>query len=209
MPGQSLRQLFFKGLSENSEGRCFRAKNWMAVRSRTGTRDEGESPSWASTEKQRSQSARCSKTLREADHLSVARAGFPTSWSCGQNHFSPRCPHPKSLAAAPLAIFRQALNREPSGVPKSTGDRVRTVARRLQPLPIGAIHHTPCLIIKTSAVLMMFFGSVLPGHGQSAPTIGTQPLSQTNLAGTAVTFSVVVAGRGPRADSSERAGSWR
>ena len=149
------------------------------------------------------------QTLPAAGLLAVGCVGSVVTAHHGDAPPSPPCPQPKSLAAAPLAIFRQALNREPSGVPKSTGDRVRTVARRLQPLPIGAIHHTPCLIIKTSAVLMMFFGSVLPGHGQSAPTIGTQPLSQTNLAGTAVTFSVVVAGRGPRADSSERAGSWR
>jgi sugar lactone lactonase YvrE len=36
-------------------------------------------------------------------------------------------------------------------------------------------------------------------HGQSAPTITTQPASQTNLPGTNVTFSVAVAGAGPYA----------
>jgi hypothetical protein len=34
-------------------------------------------------------------------------------------------------------------------------------------------------------------------HGQSAPTITTQPLSQTNLVGSNVTFSVTVSGTGP------------
>ncbi|MGD1086550.1 MAG: hypothetical protein ABSA47_17575, partial [Verrucomicrobiota bacterium] len=34
-------------------------------------------------------------------------------------------------------------------------------------------------------------------HAQSAPTITTQPVSQTNLVGSNVTFSVVVTGSGP------------
>jgi hypothetical protein len=32
--------VFFKSLSENSKGGCFRAKGWLA------RRDEGEYPSW-------------------------------------------------------------------------------------------------------------------------------------------------------------------
>src|SRR5208282_6917712 len=66
----------------------------------------------SSTEKQRSQPAVCSKTLRAAGLLAVGGVGsvvIPTSRDRGQTHSSPPYPHPKSLAAAPLAIFRQAL----------------------------------------------------------------------------------------------------
>jgi hypothetical protein len=76
----------------------------------------------------RSQPAVCSKTLRAARLLAVGRIGSVVTAHSGYAPPSPPCPHPKSLAAAPLAIFRQALllyGRSPQGshrsrnVPKS------------------------------------------------------------------------------------------
>ena len=76
----------------------------------------------SSTEEQRSQPALCSKTLppspklwrtsRAAGLLAVGRVGSVVTARRGDAPPSPPCPHPKSLAAAPLAIFRQALNRD-------------------------------------------------------------------------------------------------
>ena len=64
----------------------------------------------SSTEEQRSQPALCSKTLRAAGLLPVGRVGSVVTAHYGDAPPSPPCPQPKSLAAAPLAIFRQALN---------------------------------------------------------------------------------------------------
>jgi hypothetical protein len=63
----------------------------------------------SSTEEQRSQPAVCSKTLRAAGLLSVGRVGSVVTAHYGDAPPSPPCPQPKSLAAAPLAIFRQTL----------------------------------------------------------------------------------------------------
>ena len=65
----------------------------------------------SSTEEQRSQSALCSKTLRAAALLAVRGVGSVVIARCGDTPPSPPCPQPKSLAAAPRAIFRQALKR--------------------------------------------------------------------------------------------------
>src|SRR5947207_9046531 len=67
-------------------------------------------PCGSSTEEQRSQTTFCAKTLRAAALLSFAGVG-----SVGTAHYwdappSPPWPKPKPLAAAPLVIFRQALN---------------------------------------------------------------------------------------------------
>ena len=63
----------------------------------------------SSTEEQRSQAALFSKTLRAAGLLSAGRVGSVVTAHYGDAPPSPPSPHPKSLAAAPLAIFRQAL----------------------------------------------------------------------------------------------------
>src|SRR5271169_227087 len=65
----------------------------------------------SSTEEQRSQPAVCSKTLRAAGLSAVGRVGSLVTARSGDASHSPPCPHPKSLAAAPLAIFRQALRK--------------------------------------------------------------------------------------------------
>ena len=66
-------------------------------------------PHGSSTEEQRSQTAFFSKTLRAAGLLAVARVGSVVTARCGDAPTSPPWPQPKSLAAAPLVIFKQAL----------------------------------------------------------------------------------------------------
>ena len=63
----------------------------------------------SSTEEQRSQTALCTKTLRAVGLLSLAGVGSVVTARCGDAPPSPPWPKPKSLAAAPLVIFRQAL----------------------------------------------------------------------------------------------------
>ena len=85
----------------------------------------------SSIEEQRSQPAVCSKTLPPSPRLQPSLKLWPTGWrtswaagllsvGCvgsvviarsGDTPPSPPCPQPKSLAAAPLAIFRQALKQ--------------------------------------------------------------------------------------------------
>ena len=69
-------------------------------------------PCGSSTEKQRSQTAFSAKTLRAAGLLSLAGVGSVVTARCGDAPTSPPWPNPKSLAAALLAIFRQALSLE-------------------------------------------------------------------------------------------------
>src|SRR5262245_50303838 len=66
-------------------------------------------PGGSSTEEQRSQPAFSAKTLRAAGLLAVACVGPTVTARCGDAPASPPWPRPKSLAAAPFRIFRQAL----------------------------------------------------------------------------------------------------
>ena len=66
-------------------------------------------PGGSSTEEQRSQRACCAKTLRAAGLSAMGCVGSVLTAPCGDARTSPPCPWPKSLAAAPLTIFRQAL----------------------------------------------------------------------------------------------------
>ncbi len=68
-------------------------------------------PCGSSAEKQRSQTAFLRETLRAADLLSVACVGSVVTARCGDTPTSPPCPQPKSLAAAPLIIFKPALKQ--------------------------------------------------------------------------------------------------
>src|SRR5436190_10196191 len=63
------------------------------------------------TEEQRSQRAFSAKTLRAADLLALAGVGSAVTARRGDAPASPPWPPPKSLAAGPHAIFRQALTR--------------------------------------------------------------------------------------------------
>src|SRR5436190_21940329 len=66
-------------------------------------------PRGSSTEEQRSQPACGEKPLRAAGLLAVAGVGSVLTARCGDARTSPPWPQPKSLAAAPFPIFRQAL----------------------------------------------------------------------------------------------------
>jgi len=65
------------------------------------------------TEEQRSQAAFSAKTLRAAVLLAVARVGSPVTARFGDAPASPPWPQPKSLAAGPHAILKQALSDWP------------------------------------------------------------------------------------------------
>src|SRR5713226_4613683 len=67
-------------------------------------------PGGSSTEEQRSQTAFSPKTLRAAGLLSVAGVGSFLTARCGDARHSPPWPQPKSLAAAPLVVSKQALS---------------------------------------------------------------------------------------------------
>src|SRR5258708_1298958 len=67
-------------------------------------------PGGSSTEEQRSQTAFSAKTLRAAGLLSLAGVGSFLTARCGDARNSPPWPQPKSLAAAPLVVSKQALS---------------------------------------------------------------------------------------------------
>ena len=73
---------------------------------------EVHTPRGSSTEEQRSQAASCAKTLRVAGLSVLACVGSAVTARCGDVPTSPPWPNPKSHAAAPRAIFRQALKAE-------------------------------------------------------------------------------------------------
>src|SRR5258708_28433108 len=69
-------------------------------------------PVGSSTEEQRSQTAFSAKTLRAAGLLSVAGVDSFLTSRCGAlRAATPPWPQPKSLAAAPLVVSKQALSR--------------------------------------------------------------------------------------------------
>src|SRR6266700_6857356 len=69
-------------------------------------------PGGSSTEEQRSQTAFSPKTLRAAGLLSVAGVGSFLTARCGDARNSPPWTQPKSLAAAPRVVSKQALTTE-------------------------------------------------------------------------------------------------
>src|ERR1017187_3782174 len=66
-------------------------------------------PCGSSTEEQRRQTAFSPKTLRAAGLLPAAVVGSALKARCGDSHASPPRLRPKSLAARPLVVFKQAL----------------------------------------------------------------------------------------------------
>src|SRR6266542_1375154 len=66
--------------------------------------------SGAVTEEQRSQPAFSAKTLRAAGLLAAASVGSAVTARCGDAPTSPPWLQPKSFAAGPHGIFRQALS---------------------------------------------------------------------------------------------------
>src|SRR5436190_20079162 len=82
----------------------------VAQQARRRGATKGKTPRGSPTEEQRSQRACCAKTLRAAGLLAVGCVGSVLTARCGDARTSPPCPRPKSLAAAPLIVFRQALS---------------------------------------------------------------------------------------------------
>src|SRR6266702_1795637 len=80
-------------------------------------------PGGSSTEEQRSQTAFCPKTLRAAGLLSVAGVDSFLTARCGALRAATApWPQPKSLAAAPLVVSKQALSQ--SRAPRLVAARV-------------------------------------------------------------------------------------
>src|SRR6266571_2377227 len=75
-------------------------------------RNEGAYPQRSVTEEQRSQAAFSAKTLRAADLLPTAGVGSAVTARYGDAPASPPRPSPKSLAAGPHGVFKQALCAE-------------------------------------------------------------------------------------------------
>src|SRR5215203_6597984 len=90
---------------------CLKIRKGAVFAPRAGWRGATKEniPGGSSTEEQRSQPACGAKTLREAVLLAVAGVGSVLTARCGDARTSPPWPHPKSLAAAPFLVFRQAL----------------------------------------------------------------------------------------------------
>src|SRR6266446_2408833 len=89
-------------------------------------------PGGSSTEEQRSQTAFSAKTLRAAGLLSVAGVGSLLTARCGDARNSPPWPQPKSLAAAPLVVSKQALKAISAkcGRPGAIASRLKVAFRR-------------------------------------------------------------------------------
>src|SRR5216684_9326854 len=108
-PASDLGSAFaFRACLETTRGAVFVEK--------AGWRDATKEniPGGSSTEEQRSQTAFSAKTLRAAGLLSVAGVGSFLTARCGDARNSPPWPQPKSLAAAPLVVSKQALRRDQS-----------------------------------------------------------------------------------------------
>jgi hypothetical protein len=82
-------------------------------------------PRGSSTEEQRSRAAFSTKTLRAAGLLSVAGVGSVVTARYRDAPPSPPMPQKKSLAASPLVVFKQALNR-PNPYPRRSRLRSAT-----------------------------------------------------------------------------------
>src|SRR5216683_3563433 len=95
---------------------CLETTRGAVFGEKAGWRDATKEniPGGSSTEEQRSQTAFSAKTLRAAGLLPVAGVGSFLTARCGDARNSPPWPQPKSLAAAPLVVSKQAL-RPPAG----------------------------------------------------------------------------------------------
>jgi len=113
-----------RSLSPERLRACLRIPRGAVFAGRAGWRGatQGAYPQRSVTEEQRSNAALPAKTLRAAALLAGAGVGSALTARCGDARTSPPCPQPKPLAAAPLAILRQALSDEPLPYRTSDGD---------------------------------------------------------------------------------------
>src|SRR5260221_1474276 len=97
--------------SPNVRRACFKIRRGPVFGQKAGwrgaTREHAQDGSV--TEEQRRQTAFCPKTFRAAGLLPVACVGSLLTARCGDARNSPPWPRPKSLAAGPLPILKQAL----------------------------------------------------------------------------------------------------
>ena len=107
---------------------CMKTTSGAVVEQKAVWRDATKEniPCGSLTEEQRSQTAFCSTTLRAAGLLAVGGVGSVVTARFGDAPPSPPCPQPKSFAAAPLVVFKQALPAQPTFIgnqtPSSTQD---------------------------------------------------------------------------------------
>ena len=108
---RSSRFAFRKSLKSNRLRACFKIRKGPVFGQKAGwrgaTREHTRQRSVS--EGQRSQTGFCPKTLRAAGLLPVACVGSFLTARCGDARNSPPWPRPKSLAAGPLPILKQAL----------------------------------------------------------------------------------------------------
>src|SRR5439155_21920330 len=90
-------------------------------------------PCGSLTEEQRSQTVFSVKTLRASSLLPVACVGSAVTARCGDAPASPPWPQSKSLAAAPLRVFKRAVSR--CGSP----NRQRSQPRGSGPGPLAVL----------------------------------------------------------------------
>ena len=109
----------------------------------------------------RSQTAFSPKTLRAAGLLSVAGVGSFLTARCGDARNSPPWPQPKSLAAAPLVVSKQALTdpRWDMLVARASSGRKTPCRERHR---IYVHDHLACLIPSPPAVRLCWQGSAPP-----------------------------------------------
>ncbi len=94
----------------------------------------------SATEEQQSQRAFSAKTLRAAGLLSAACVDSAVTARCGDAPASPPWPQPKSLAAGPQAILKQALRPFLSNIfagPAESGSQPRNTRNTRKKLPGG------------------------------------------------------------------------
>ncbi len=108
VPRDAGRDLYVRACLKIRRGAVFAAGAGWQGATRENTRDG------SSTEEQRGQAAPAAKTLRAAVLLKPDFVVASPAARCGDAGLAPPRPAPKSPAAAPLPIFRQAL-KEPGG----------------------------------------------------------------------------------------------
>jgi len=95
---------------------------------------KGNTPRGSSTEEQRSETALAAKTLRAAFLLALDFVVADGTARCGDVPSAPPRPKPKSPAAAPFPVFKQAL-RIPKGFRPPAQGREAALGQRLEWVP--------------------------------------------------------------------------
>jgi hypothetical protein len=107
------RKKFLNGRRDFGLRACFKIMEGAVFALKAGWQGATKEniPGGSSTEEQRSQAAFSAKTLRAAVLLAAACVGSALTARCGDAPASPPWPQPKSPAAAPSIILKQALRQ--------------------------------------------------------------------------------------------------